>query len=455
MSSGLRLLDVARAALVSGRRLGVDLEVYVQRARTVQIKTFKGEVELESVAEPRGLGVRAIRDGRVGYAFTADLSISGSERALREAAANLEVADPDSFSALPDPPSFPYPALPGLWRAGVGTTPLDQKIKIALQAEAAALAVPDVVMVEASVYSDEEVWTAVASTRGIEVEAEESFCFAYVEVLAGRDEERQTGFGYTTGREPGELQPEKAGEEGAVKARALLGAQPCATGNYTVVFDREVAAALIGSIAQALSAESVQKGRSVFAGRLGDAVGSRLLTIWDDGLALDGMSTSPFDGEGMPQQTTTLVEAGVLRSFLHNSYTARKDSATGYSTGNGVRGSYRTLPGVGATNLIVSPGAGSLEDLCRRVGNGLYVQSVAGLHSGVNPISGEISVGVTGCLIEAGRLSRPVREVTIATDFTGLLGSVSDIGGDERWVPLRGSVKTPSFAARDIAVSGT
>lgn len=447
-------LELARAALARGRRLNAELEVFVQRAKTVQIKTFNREVESISVAEPRGMGVRAIRDGRVGYAFTGDLTAAGAERAIREAVSNLEVADVDPFAALPGPPPRAYPVLPGLWRPGVGTTSLDRKVQLTLDAEAAALAEPDTVMVEAAVYSDEEAWTAIASTRGIEVEAEASFCFAYVEAVAGRGEERQTGFGFTTGREPDELGAERAGKEGAAKARALLGARPCPTGSYTVVFDREVAAALIGSIVQALTAEAVQKGRSIFAGKLGESVASPVLTILDDGLAVDGMATNVFDGEGIPQQTTPLIEAGVLESFLHNSYTARKEGSGVSSTGNGTRGSYRSVPGVGATNLVVSPGVGSLEALLGRVRDGLYVESVAGLHSGVNPISGEISVGVTGQLIEAGSLARPVREVTIATDFLGLLGSVSDIAGDARWIPLRGSVKTPSIAVQGIAVSG-
>jgi len=454
MTSMASPLDLAREALARGRHLGAELEVFVQRARTVQIKIFNREVESISVAEPRGMGVRAIRDGRVGYAFTGDLTAAGSERAVREAASNLEVADTDPFAALPEPSPLAYPALPGLWRPGVGATSLDHKVQITLDAEAAALAEPDIAMVEAAVYSDEEAWTAIASTRGIEVEAEESFCFTYVEAVAGRGEERQTGFGFTTGREPDELAAEQAGKEGAAKARALLGARPCPTGTYTVVFDREVAAALIGSIVHALTAEAMQKGRSIFAGKLGESVASPVLTVLDDGLALDGMATNVFDGEGIPQQTTPLIEAGVLKSFLHNSYTARKEGGDVLSTGNGTRGSYRTPPGVGATNLVVSPGAGSLEALLSRVRDGLYVESVAGLHSGVNPVSGEISVGVTGRLIEASSLAHPVREVTIATDFLGLLGSVSDLAGDARWIPLRGSVNTPSIAVRGVAVSG-
>jgi PmbA protein len=188
---------------------------------------------------------------------------------------------------------------------------------------------------------------------------------------------------------------------------------------------------------------------------VGQPVGSPLLTVHDDGLVSGGMATNPFDGEGVPQQTTPLFEAGVLRSYLHSSYTARKEGGDVRSTGNAGRSSYRSVPGVTATNLVVKAGRGELEDVVARVGEGLYVDSVAGLHSGVNPISGEISVGVTGWLIRGGTKGAPVREVTIATDFVHFLGSVGDLGGDVRWIPLHGSVYTPSLVVGGIAVSGT
>ncbi len=447
-------LQVARAALSRGRRLGVDLEVYVQYGRTVDIKVFGREVESATVAEPRGLGVRAIGGGRVGYAFTADLSASGLDRVLAEAADNVLAADVDPFAHLPQASPSSYAAIPGLWRPGLSATSLEEKTRLAMAAEAAALAGADIELVEESVYSDEEARIGIASSVGVEAEAEQSFCVTYVVAHAGRDKERQTGLGFSTGREPADLEAEQAGKEAADKARALLGARPCATGSYTVVFDREVMAALLVSVVQALSADAVQKGRSVFAGKLGAMVASPLLSVLDDGLAVDGMATNPFDAEGVAHQTTALFEAGVLRSYLHNSYTAGKEGAEALSTGNASRGSYRTLPGVGATNLILAGGTGSLADLLSRVGEGLYVNSVAGLHSGVNPISGEISVGATGLMIEGGGLGTPVREVTIATDFAHLLGSVSDVGGDDRWIPLHGSVRTPSVAVEGVAVSG-
>lgn len=447
-------LSVARAAMERGRRLGVGLEIYVEFGRTVMVKTYGREVESVTVAEPRGLGVRAVHDRRVGYAFTADLSPLGLDRVLADAASAASATDPDPFVDLPLAPRRPYPTVIGLWRAGVSGTTVETKIELALRAESAALSCKDIEAVEESVYADGDTQIAVSSTTGVEAEAEQSFCYLYVLAHAGRDGERQSGLGFSAGREPSSLFPEAAGEEAAEKARVLLGASPCPTGSYTVVFDREVVAALLSSIVPALSAEAVQKGRSVFARRVGQAVASSQFTLLDDGLATDGMATNPFDGEGVPQQKTVLIDSGLLRSYLHNSYTARKDGGETDSTGNAGRGSYRMLPGVRATNLVVPGGRGDLDAVLSRVGQGLYVESVSGLHSGVNVISGEISVGVTGRLVEGGEPGRPVREVTVATDFAQLLGSVSEVAGDARWIPLYGSAYVPSLVVQGITVSG-
>jgi PmbA protein len=441
-------------ALALSNGSDAQVEAYVERGRTVTIKTFGGEVESVTVAEPSGLGVRAIREGRTGYAFTSDLSEEGVRRALYRATDNLKAADTDEYSLLPGRERAGYPVLSGLWRPGISEMPLDRKTELALAAESAALAVAEVETVEESVYSDEEVHVAIASTAGVEAESAQSFCFVYVQAHAGRDRERQSGLGFSAAREPDGLDAEAAGRDAGEKAQALLGARPCPTGLYTVVFDREVVAALLASVARALSADAVQKKRSVFAAKLGETMASSLLNLTDDGLAAEGMATRPFDGEGVAQRTTSLIEDGVLRSFLHSSYTARKAGSGSRSTGNAARGSYRTLPGVGATNLVVRPGEGTLEALLSRVGEGLYIDSLAGLHSGVNAISGEISVGATGRMISGGALAAPVREVTVATDFVSLLKGVRDLGGDARWTPLYGSAYAPSLSVEGITVSG-
>jgi PmbA protein len=289
----------------------------------------------------------------------------------------------------------------------------------------------------------------------VEAEGEQSFCLTYLSAHALRDGDRQSGLGFTLARRPADLQPTEAGLEAAHNARVLLGAAPCPTGRYTLVLIPQVAAAFLAAIAGALSADAVQKGRSVFQGRLGQQIASSDFGLFDDGLAEGGLSSSAFDGEGVACRRTALLEDGFLRSYLYDTYTARKAGAGAVSTGNAGRGSYRSLPVVAGTNVILDGGEGDLQALLGRVGHGLLVESVAGIHSGVNPSTGEISVGVVGRVIENGVPVRPVREVTMATDFLSFLRELADRASDDRWIPLYGSVRTPSVAVRDVAVSGT
>jgi PmbA protein len=188
---------------------------------------------------------------------------------------------------------------------------------------------------------------------------------------------------------------------------------------------------------------------------VGQRVAADRFSLWDDGLHPNGMATSPFDDEGVPRRKTTLVGDGFLRGYLHDTYTAAKEGGEIRSTGNASRGSYRGSPGVSPSNLVVSSGEGDLADLLRRVGTGLYVVDITGLHSGANAVSGEFSVGAVGLLIDGGALAAPVREVTIASDLLSLLRNVSDLGADSRWIPVGGSVLTPSVAIGDITVAGT
>jgi PmbA protein len=448
------LLKVARKVLDRAAGSPGEVEVYVERSRTTTVKTYGQQVESLTSGEPRGVGVRVIRDGRQGYAYTGELAETAFEDVLERAVANAEAADPDPCAGLAEP-GGELPAVPGVWREALGMAPTERKIALALEAERAALSSPEIETVEESVYADSESQVAIVSSRGVEAYGEQTFCYAYLSAHARRGDDVQTAMGFSTGREPDEIDAESAGNEAARRAAALLGAAPAPSARYTVVLDREVAASLVGVVVQALSAEAVQRGRSLFAGKVGQKLAAPQFTLTDDGLHPDGMGSSPFDDEGMPRGRTPLFSDGVLQAYLHNSYTARKQGDGCRSTGNAARGSYRGVPRVSSSNLVLPAGAGGLEDLFERVGEGLYVVSVTGLHSGANPVSGEFSVGAVGHLIEAGRRGRPVREVTIASDILSLLGNVVDRAGDARWIPFGGSVLTPSLAIADVTVSGT
>jgi PmbA protein len=164
------------------------------------------------------------------------------------------------------------------------------------------------------------------------------------------------------------------------------------------------------------------------------------------------MASAPFDGEGVPMGTTELIKDGVLQGLLYDTYTGKKDGKP--STGNGIRGSYRSQPHVGATNLRLAGGKASLDQIIAGVETGFYVMEVSGIHSGTNPVSGDFSVGASGRLIRGGQLSEPVREVTIAGNLMAILKNITIIGNDNRWVPFGGSIHAPSLLIGEMTVSG-
>jgi PmbA protein len=214
-----------------------------------------------------------------------------------------------------------------------------------------------------------------------------------------------------------------------------------------------VAASFLGIVGGMLSADAVQRGRSLFAGREGDEVAGEALRLADDGTDPEGPGSAPFDGEGSPTRRTPLVEDGRLLTFLFDARTARV--AGRETTGNASRGSYRSPPSVSTTNLVLEPGEATLGELVGQAGDGLYVTDVAGLHSGVNPVSGTFSVGASGRLIEGGELGAPARELTIASDLVSMLRAVLAVGSEARWVPFGGVVKAAPVLIAEMAISGS
>jgi PmbA protein len=332
------------------------------------------------------------------------------------------------------------------WSAG-------QVAEMALAVEREALAAdPRVAGVEQAVYADSADRVAIASSAGIAGEYEASSCYAYAAVLARGEDGMETGLGFDIGRGPAALDPEAVGREGADRATQMIGARKPDSRSCPVVLDPTVAASLIAVVGGGLCADSVQRGRSPFAGRIGSALGGDALTVHDDGLDPAGPASAPFDGEGVPSTRTALIEAGMLRSFLFDTYTARRGEAQ--PTGNAGRGGYRSLPRVAPSNLVVATGSLGLDGLLAEAGEGVYVTDVAGLHSGVNPVTGVFSVGASGRAIRAGEAAEPVREFTIASDLVSMLGAVRAAGAEARWVPFGGSVSTPPLLIGEMTVAG-
>ena len=245
-------------------------------------------------------------------------------------------------------------------------------------------------------------------------------------------DETKVGVGVDAARLPAELDLEGAAADAVDRAVRLFGAVKPPSQRLTVVLEPRLAAAVVGIVGGSLTGERVLKGRSPFAERVGEAVASPLLALVDDATDERSMGAGHFDGEGLATRRTVLLEAGVLRGFLHDSYTGRRSGAG--STGSAVR-TVRSTPVAGCQALAVAPGAGSLDDLVAGVDTGLLVQSLTGLHSGVNPVSGDVSIGVEGLMIRNGTPAEPVREATLASTLQRLLLDIRAVGSDLTWLP--------------------
>jgi PmbA protein len=447
----VNLEDVARRAVEAAVDAGAtDAEAWAEEGVSRRVRVYSGEVESLSDAGGRGVGVRAFVDGRSGYAFGTDLSEAGVAEVARAARGAAEAADPDEHDGLPD--EFGITPIDGLASEAMSDWSTEDKVELTLAVERAARARPGVTQVENAVYSDAEGMVALANSRGFSAGYDATQAWAYASAFAGEGADLMTGMGLGIGRDPGELDPEAIGAEAAERALALVGARQPESRRCPVVLDAFVAASFIGFIGSMLSADAVQRGRSLFADREGDEIADPALALADDSTDPGGPASAPFDGEGSPSRRTPLIEDGRLLTFLFDVRTARRAGRA--TTGNASRGSYRTPPSVGTANLILEPGRRSLEELFREAGDGLYVTDVAGLHSGVNPVSGTFSVGASGRLIEGGEPGAPARELTIASDLVSMLRAVRAVGSETRWLPLGGSVKAPPILIGEMAVSG-
>jgi len=437
------------ATAIGAAQDGEEVEAFAEESRRVQVRARGGDVESLTFAESRGVGVRLVRDGRLGYVFAADPSPTEVAEAVRRARENAALGSPDEHNGLPARGTIE--GLDGLFDPSMADLTTERKVALALDLEAVAVRTdPRVRKVEQATYADAISRTSIASTAGLGDEYSRTDCWCAVSALAEDGDETQTGSSLRIARNLDDLDWLGCGAEAVTRAARLLGATKPRTARVPVVLDQGVVAAFLGVLAGALSAESVQKGRSLFATLVGEEVGARAVNLIDDGRLLAGPGAAPFDDEGVATRETPLIDRGRLSGFLHNTYTARRGGKL--STGNAGRGGYRTPPGVAPSNLFLRPGDRDLEALVGLAGDGVYIQEVAGVHSGANPVSGEFSVGATGLRITGGGLAEPLREMTVASTLTDVLSGVSAVGSDLRFL---GSIGAPSILVETMTVAGT
>ncbi len=443
------LLSIARK-VVEQAKPSEEIEVACSRSRSTSIKAYEGEVESLTTAENLAVGVRVLVDGREGFATAGSLNPDVVEAALADARDNARFAevDPDAGIARPDGVEA---VEVDLWRDGVDATSIDDKIALALEVERRVRTYdPRITGVRTVRYGDSAGAFALASTAGIEATTVGTSASVSAQALAADGDRTQIAHAYDGGREPADLDLDDVVERTASRVLDLIGARKPKTARLSLVLDPQGAATVIGLIAGTLSGLRVIRGRSPFADRRGETIAAPILSFGDDATDPESLGADSHDGEGLACRPVSLVENGVLQGFFHDSYTGRR-SGEG-STGSAVRGT-RGLPSPGVHALHVTPGEGTLDELIAGTDLGLLVYTLDGLHSGVNAVSGDFSVGASGRMIRNGTLAEPVSECTIASTLQRLLLDVNRIGGHVKHLPT--GTSTPPLVIDNVTLSGS
>lgn len=443
------LRTTAEHALESVTAQGADhAEVAVSTGDRLEVSVSSGEVELIKEARSSGLSVRVVRDGRVATSATTNLDPRALDAFMGRVIEMAELSEEDPLAVPPDPDE-----LDGRWRdldlfdPKTARIQAPRAIKLATTAERAALRHDKrITASDGASFSRTTGHSVLATTGGFLGANAGTSQYLAVHVIADDDGDLRNGHYWSGGRHFEQIgAPAEVGKEAAHRAVRTLGARKMDTGIYPVVFDREAASGLLGLLASCIVGDAVYREQSYLARRLGTRVASDKVTIIDDPTLARGPASRSYDGEGRKARRNIVVKKGELKTFLLDTYSARKLSMDPTGSGGGGGG----IPHATTTNFVLRNGRTTPKNLLRGIERGLYVTNTMGF--GFQPVSGDFSRGAGGFLIEGGELSEPIAEVTISRNLDQVLQGIEAVGND---LELRTSMASPSLRVDQMTISG-
>ncbi|HYK36273.1 MAG TPA: metallopeptidase TldD-related protein [Alloacidobacterium sp.] len=427
-----------------------NTEVVIREGDEFSTTVRLGEVETLKESGSRGIGLRVFVGQRVASTSSSDFTPEGIEHLISGALALARVTSEDPFAGLADAGEFgKLDTDLDLYHEDVYSLPTTERIDFARRCEAAAMSADTRIQNSDGGSFDAATGRKVlANSRGFVGEYRSSYCSVSTSPIAmSKNGEMQRDYWYSAARTLAKIDsPESVGIEAARRTLRRLDARRVPTQRVPVVFAPEIARTLVGAIFDAANGDSIYRGASFFTGKLGEQVAADSINVIDDGTIVGGYGSSPFDGEGLPTRCSVIVENGVLKTYLLNTYTARKLNMR--STGNAVRG-LAGNPGIGSGNLYLEAGKLSLEEILHDVKSGFYITELLG--QGVNMVTGDYSRGASGIWIENGELTFPVQEVTVASNLKEMFRNITAIGND---LVFRGSVASPTLRIDGMTIAG-
>ncbi|HLH06801.1 MAG TPA: TldD/PmbA family protein [Terriglobales bacterium] len=447
----MELKEVATDVVERAMRAGATAaEAVAREGNEFSTVVRLGEVETLKESGAKVLGVRVFHGKRAASTYTSDFSAAGLGQLVSSAVSLARITSEDPESGLPQASELgKLDSDLDLYHQDVYSLSTEQRIEYARRAEKAATSADARIQnSEGGSFDAADGKKVLANSLGFVGEYKRSYCsVSAVPVAKDANGAMQRDFWYSVARSIKLLEsPEEVGRVAAQRTLRRLGARKVKTSQVPVIFDPLVARSLLDSIAEAVNGDSIYRGASFLAGKLGEKVAGDNVTVIDDGTMPGGFGTSPFDSEGVKTRRTVVIDKGVLSSYLLNTYTAKK--LTLHTTGNASRGLAGT-PGIGVGNFYLEAGQRTPEQIIADVKEGLYVTEFLGF--GVNLVTGDFSRGASGIWISGGRFAFPVEEITVAGNLKDMLNEVSEIGSD---LEFRGSVAAPTIRIDGLTVAG-
>ncbi len=428
-------------------KLGADeAEVYIESGRGLSIRVRNGELEILQEAGAHGVGFRVFVQKRMGFSSCNDFSDKALEAYIQASVRFAKNTTPDENNVLPDDKGITK--VGKLYDPQISQTPMEEKIKMVKKVEKLAMKDARITKSSGASYGEGEEEIFLANSNGLSKSSKISSCSYGVYVVAEKGEQKSSAGEYCSRRFFADLKPpEEIAEKAAKDAYEMLDPQMVKTQKAAVIFDPDVARAILGGILAAINGERVLQGRSFLAKKMNQKISSELVTIIDDGTRPKGLGSKPFDGEGVPTQKRIIVEKGILKGFMYNTIVAKRAGVK--STGNASRGSFASAPGIGAHNFYMTAGGNSREEIIKKTEKGLLLKDVTGY--GIDPVSGNFSGGASGFWVEDGKIAFPVRGLTIAGSAFEMLDNIDMVGDD---LDLTRNFTAPTFRIKLMQIGG-
>ncbi len=420
-----------------------DMDIILSESKDFSIKVLKQEVETFKHSNMRGIGVRILKDGKIGYSYTEEFSDQAFNLIIDEAIENSKIIEKEELAIFKNYENRPLDF--EIYNPEINNIKLEDKIQIAKDMEKycyeADSRVKNVIM---SIYGDGYLYYKIANTKGLNKEYQSNSVYSYVYLLVEENGDKRNSFEIISTRDFSKINAKEIAEIAVKKAIDLLGQNDIESGQYPIVFNNDTASSILSTFCDVFNAKVVQDGKSLLKGKINEKIAADHISIVDDPRDPDGFDCSPFDGEGFPTQKTVLVENGILKSFMHNTITAEKDKVT--STGSGAR-SYKSSLSINKSNFKLIPDKHTTQDLLNKNPKTIEIVSLAGLHSGANMISGDFSLSAEGYFYENGLNKGSLKQFTVSGNFFDVIKNIDMIANNFKY-------STESVGSASILVNG-